>query len=97
MAKWKNSARQFLRSRRAQVALKLRSSRAQVKLTSRSRRAQTPRKMVSAFYALIPRSRRAQMGKITLKWGKIALLVRHERTMIVLFFKAENFELLSAT
>ena len=86
-AKWKNSVRHFLRSHRAHVALKSRSRCAHVALTSRSNTSKNGERILDAHTALVPRSPRAQMGKNCAQMGKIALLARHERIMIALFFK----------
>ena len=69
-AKWNNSARQFLRSRCAQVTLK------HPKIGER---------ILGAHTTLTSRSHRAQMGKNRAQMEKIALLARHEHTMIALF------------
>ena len=56
-------------------------------LTSRSNNPKIGERILRAHTTLESRSRCAQMGKKALKWGKIALLVRHEFTMIALFFE----------
>ena len=58
--------------RKAIFALTSRSHRAHVALTSPSNTPKSGERILGAHTALIPRSRRAQMGKIT-------LLARHER------------------
>ena len=71
----------------------MRSGRAHVALSLRSNTPKSGERILGAHVALKLRSPRAQMGKKALKWGKIALLVRHECPLIALFFelKFRNF------